>query len=686
VINSVSTEPETSQDVAVPSEEAKPDYGLNATFLYDGNKDLDNATLASKFAGVLQEADMYRERFMPELQKAYIQYHGDAQTTGKAPWQSALNIPLPYQAVSTARSRIVDSLFSNDAFFDILPSLRVDDAKTALAKNIIKWQIWKAAGREKIETSVGDALICGWGPMKVYYSSSMEERTVVEKSIEDATPDDDGGMWKWFRPKAEPQVVSKFATRNYLSRTLRIDPVMPTNIWKDPTGRNDFIIHHSRRQISDLWALCYDQKDANGNVVIPAVYDPDVVRNITVGAGGVGDPTNDTRDAIIRRDTPFLNPSYGVDVYEFWGNLRDTDTGVVLYKNIFMTIVNKTFVIRRPETNPFRHRMAPFIFFTCSDEPHQVYPYGILKQGALIHDAINRHWNITLDVQMLSNPVSEVDPAAARNPDQIKGSNASLKPGSLYLRKSPDRQIFFPVEGFRPVNDQDFQITDRLESKYNASSGLSEFVSAGVSQTPGRKTKDEVQAKTQAGLQVFNSVATHIEKTAISPLLKMIYYLTLQYEPSFTDQTLEKMVGENRDALALLMQIRGLSDEDRWDLMYLDAEFRCTGISNSISRQDKLNRLEMFTKGVAANPFLGVLCDNTVIVREQLLLLDLPADILVPGAYQLMQQVQQAQIQQMMNPQQAPQPQGVPGANQHNTQEQLGADAHQQQPQGPPPQ
>ena len=94
MISSPSTEPETSQDVAVPSEEARADYGLNATFLYEGNKDLDNSALASKFAGVLQEADNYRQRFMPELQKAYIQYHGDAQTTGKAPWQSALNIPL----------------------------------------------------------------------------------------------------------------------------------------------------------------------------------------------------------------------------------------------------------------------------------------------------------------------------------------------------------------------------------------------------------------------------------------------------------------------------------------------------------------------------------------------------------------------------------------------------------------
>ena len=669
------TSPLIPIDISIPSAPALPQRGLRATLGYDGDKEgLDNATLASKFGAIFEEADNYRARFLPEMQKAYLQYNGDVADRGRAEWQSVINIPLPFQAVSTTRARIVDSLFSNDDFFDILPYLKIDDAKTALAKNVIKWLLWKSGGRERIGTAVDDALICGSGYMKVFYDRLIEERTVVDREVVPLSPDDAG----WTTPGQDIyQNVAKFGTRNYVMNKLRLDVPIPTDVWKDPTGRGEYMIHRSRARISDLWDLCEDQKDASGNVVKPKVYDRDVLRLVTTGPS---DPQRDAEASVIRRDTPITMTAPMVDVYEFWGNFRDPATGVLLYSNCVMTFVNKTFLIRRPETNPYRHRMLPFVVFSAANQPHQVYPYGILKQGLLIHDAVNRHTNVTLDKQMLNAPMAEADPQAARNPEQLMGSSPSIKPGKILLRKSADKQILYPVTGFAPPTQEDFAIVDRMKQEYASAVGANEFVSSGVAGTPERKTKEEVQTKTQAGQQVFNAVATHIEQAAISPLLKMIYFLAVQYEQNFSDQTLAKMVGDDQEAQQFLQQIAQLDDASRWEAMYLDAEFRCTGISMAISRQDKLNRLTTLNKIAAANPYVGIFIDNPVQMRLFLQLLDLPKDVMVSNWQQMMSMVQNAQIQQMMNPQQPPSAQGTPGSNQHNTQEEMAAGA--QPPQG----
>ena len=79
------TNPKLSLDISIPSVDAVPERGLRATLDYDGDKEhLDNATIASKFGAIFDEADNYRARFLPEMQKAYLQYNGDVADRGRA--------------------------------------------------------------------------------------------------------------------------------------------------------------------------------------------------------------------------------------------------------------------------------------------------------------------------------------------------------------------------------------------------------------------------------------------------------------------------------------------------------------------------------------------------------------------------------------------------------------------------
>src|SRR5258708_35351523 len=119
-------------------------------------------------------------------------------------------------------------------------------------------------------------------------------------------------------------------------------------------------------------------------------------------------------------------------------------------------------------------------------------------------------------------------------------------------------------------------------------SGVREFAT-GQKMTNKRKTKEEIQVRSQAVQTTFNSAASHIESDALGPMLKMIYMLALQYEADYSDENLTKMFADDPDSAQMLQQVKGMTTEERWQALYLDGEFKVTGISLSISRQDKLN-------------------------------------------------------------------------------------------------
>ncbi len=662
-----------SDDTIVASEEAKPQYGLDAKFNFDGRKDaLDKAAITRIFQTRFQVADNYRLRFIPEWQTAYLQYHGDLRDRGKAEWQSNINIPMPYQAVNAAKSRIVDAIFQNQDFFGIEPYTRGQDSKVAIAKNMVKWQLDKARAREAVETSVADALICGCGPMKVFFETRIEQKSSIVPSMVQIDPDELSWSQKLFARGPQYRTELNFEDQNFVSNHLRLDSLIPTDFWLDPSGRGEFIIQRIKKPLSDIWALARDQKDDSGQIVIPAVYDPIEVAKITIGAK---EAQYETQAAVIRRDTPHLTEDEDVELYEFWGDLRDPATGVVLFKNVFFTLAQKQFLIRAPQKNPYRHRKYPFIMFTCEKQPHQIYSYGILRQGAQIQEVINQQVNVVNDRQRLSVPMIEIDPKACRNPDQLMGSNVSVKPGKGFLKANgagADKPIFTPVRMCDPLNEFDLAWIDRLIGYSQMGSGVTEFAT-GQTMTNNRKTKEEIQVRSQAVQQTFNSAASHIESDALGPMLKMIYMLALQYESNYSDENLLKMFADDPQSQQMLSEVKGMTTEERWEALYLDGEFKVTGISLSITRQDRLNRMMGFLKVISANPQLAVLMDNVEFLRGLLQNFDLDPKTIVPQALQIAQQVQQASIQQMLNPQpqqgQGAAPQGMPGSNQHNSQQ-----------------
>jgi hypothetical protein len=524
------------------------------------------------------------------------------------------------QAVDVSTARVIEALWSNEDWFDVYPYVKLDDAKTDMAKKIVKWQFWKGNIREGIRTAIKHSFICGFGPLKLTFD---QRAMAITKAGPDGQP-------------MESVEIRKF---------LRADPIIPTDFWIDPTGRNRYVIHRVKRTISDLWELATGATDPLTGASIPPVYDPVEVRKVKPAQQ---DMTREVQTSVIRRDTPYLASDMGVDVYEYWGDIFDPKNGAVMYRNVVCTFVGKgkTTIIRQPQANPFRHGKAPFIVFSPGLAPGQLYGWGILRANTLLSDAIDRIFNVIMDKTMLQVPTVVAYPTALRNPEELLGDVPTWKPGKIWQGKDPDRKPFEAIEGFPPPSNEDMQILDRLMSMFQMSSGVNEFAT-GTPQTNNRKTKEEVQTRTSATAQIFNDAAQHIEENALSPLVKMVYLLTVQFEDQYDDQNLLRMLG-SVEAGQVVMALKQLPPEMRWQEMFLDAEFRVTGISQSITRQDRLQRLTGFLQSIAADPVMGALIDKSELLRTWVHEYDLPQNLVLPMSEALLQAENMAQIGSVM--------------------------------------
>jgi hypothetical protein len=176
-------------------------------------------------------------------------------------------------------------------------------------------------------------------------------------------------------------------------------------------------------------------------------------------------------------------------------------------------------------------------------------------------------------------------------------------------------------------------------------------------------------------VQVFNDVAQHIEESALSPLIKMIYYLMVQFETEYDDQNLLQMFGEEQ--ALLIQQLKMMPAEQRFHAMYLDAEFRVTGVSLAITREQRINRLVNWKQMISSDP--GMMMSRSIAeeFRMWLKLFDMPQTLVMPFEQQLLQAEQQAMLAQMMGPAAPGGQQGPPGQNANNKQQAVAAQSRQ---------
>jgi hypothetical protein len=405
----------------------------------------------------------------------------------------------------------------------------------------------------------------------------------------------------------------------------------------------------------------------------------------------------DNQAAIVRNERIQNISQQLVDVYEFWGDLYDPVTGVIMFENIVATFVNKQWCIRRPERNPYLHRSDPYIWVRGKLLPHQIYGYGLLGQTAKLQAELDRTLQIMVDRMHMCVPMYEVDDSKLRNPEQVQGDHVKFFPGKIFKTKrgsDPNSSVFKATDTAPPMNEAEIQVYQQLLQTFQMFANNNEWAT-GNPQSTQRKTKEEVQARSSAAQENYNEAAQYIEQTALTPLVNMVYKLMIQFEDQYDDQSLLDQFADQPDDQQALISLASMSAEERWNAMKLDTEFEVNGVTRDITRQQRIGRVQTFMQMIGSDPTLAQLIDKSWLLRELLLDLNLPQEAVLPNAQALLQAQQQSQIQGAGQPPQPPEGQpGAPpqaqqqtpgqlamGQNQHNARTSMGAAAAQGPPQ-----
>ena len=654
-------------DTQVASQNVKADYGRYATLDNKGVVPSDSRARVAMATQLLEDCERYRQPYEMEWMRLYSQYHGSTDTSGKAPWQSKVHVALSKRDVDTLASKIVSIVFSEEDWFDILPSNRGQDSLKDIATKKIQYELHRGRYREPVETAIKDALICGNGPLKISY-----ERVLKARMAPTFTP---------APPIMTSQGLSIGPGKFGVQRGLKLDtqltmrPVMPTDFWLDPSGQNRFVFHRSKRHLSDLWKLTKPQIDpATGEEILPAIYDKDEVAKIRPGSR---DRKLDQFASVIRRERYLAYEDMTVDVYELWGDIPDPSTGVVMYPNSFMTFVDKQWELRAPQANPFWHQRIPFIDFRSMLNPHQLYGYGFLMQGSPLQDELDRLAQLLADKVNLSIPMVEADTAAARNSEDFGGGHLKIDPARIFQKKS-DRTIFTPVQVCNGPTPGDVQVFQLFQELYEMTTSVNEW-STGTGESQTRKTKAEAEIKAAASQSQFSDIAQYMEEHSLSPFIQMIWELCIQYDTQWGMPDFLDMFSDNPEVQQALVAYSQMPPEERLAKMSFEGEFRVDGVTRSVTRQQRLDRMMNLIKFMSGDQVMSALIDKKAALQEMLTDLQMPRTMVLSQSDAVLQEAMAATLQMLQQQIAGPPPgQGQPGQPQPGQ-------GGPPPPQGPPP-
>jgi hypothetical protein len=209
-----------------------------------------------------------------------------------------------------------------------------------------------------------------------------------------------------------------------------------------------------------------------------------------------------------------------VEILEYWGDVVDDDSGEI-QENRLIVLINDQHVIR-DQKNPFKHKSPPYILTVPVVYPHRgVAGISLVEPVVKLQYTLNNATNMLLDNLNFSvNKMYEVNVNNVLNPQNL----TQLFPGKL-VKKNTSNPVTQEVKTTN-VGQDAFSAIDMVHKFIEKGTAVTEFVEGSAGKT---KTALETQIKTAQSQGWFDTIARDIEKTSLTPLIKMAFSVWIQF-------------------------------------------------------------------------------------------------------------------------------------------------------------
>jgi hypothetical protein len=475
---------------------------------------------------------------------------------------------------------------------------------------------------------------------KPYYSTEITEVLTWPKREEPRLDAEGMPLLDEFGNPVTDIITEEPKWETIVERTLRVALVNPQNIWVDPTGRQRFWVESYKMDWGELLALA---KEGH--------YDLKAVMQLEPGTSG--DQESEESEQRSRNNEGEFTPPQGtkeVELYEFWGDLYDTE-GRLVEKNCTFTVANRTHVVRKPIKNPYWHGKAPYAWGAPVLQPFSNYDKSFLEDAIGLQKTQTEFVNLILDSALYAVAGAfSVDVEQLANVQDIQ---QGVYPGAVFRRKGSYSNGTPMIDSVRlntidPMSLSILQMVDRMEQE---STGITDLM-LGV--MPARRsTASEGAMRLGESNSLFDTFARNLEEQLIGNLIEQVWALDLQYF-DWTDPCARDILGEFADQLAMM------SDEERYDLIK-HFTFRGKGLSVVLAKTMEIEKIDRFMRAIGRYPALAQVVNMPALLTKAVegfgwnpkeVIMDQPPMLPMPGQMPP-QGIPQSPIPQM--PQGAPQ-------------------------------
>src|SRR3989339_483942 len=287
---------------------------------------------------LFQEAFRVADEIRPPRERiwkpCYNLYNGQYDWSGKADWQSKINIPRVREAVDKAAATFKRSLLRMKRFYSIESETRLGIQMGQYTKSLIDY--WLEHGDvgfiEELVASFKSGLITGVAAMKIWWKwQTIKGPHVADKTVKVPVTDPLTGEQSFIT-----QEYKDLSTANRVKGMLGIKAIDPFNLWRGP--RDSYTIERSYVDLAYL-------KEMVGK----GVYDAEAVDKLQGGQTSDTDKVNAQKRAGEGTHTPQGSYIREIPIYHYWGPMYNKE-GELLRETITFTVAgeDRSLVIRKP--------------------------------------------------------------------------------------------------------------------------------------------------------------------------------------------------------------------------------------------------------------------------------------------------------------------------------------------------
>ena len=540
--------------------------------------DEESANFFQEAFRVADEIRLPRERIW---KPCYNLYNGQYDWSGKADWQSKINIPRVREAVDKAAATFKRSLLRMKQFYSIESETRLGIQMGMYTKSLIDY--WLEHGDvgfiEELVAAFKSGLLTGVAAMKIWWKwQTIKGPHVTDKVVKVPFLDP--------ITRTESFVEREFkdlSMKNRVVGVLGIKAIDPFNLWRGP--RDSYTIERAYVDLAYLKAMVskgvYD-KEAVDKLQGTPVADTDKVK----AQQRAGEGTQVPQGTYIRE----------IPIYHYWGPMYNKD-GELLRETITFTVAgeNKNLVIRKPLENPFYHKKDPYVIGSPYKVPFSLYNRGMAEDILGIATMITELSNLIVDgAQFDALKAFTADKDLIQNPqDLMKG----LYPGAMILEKGlenpNDKAVIKPIDtGSMPQEAlATLGILDReIQLATNVSNPMPSKLAS--------RTLGELQANQSQNSENLDDAARTLEETVIDPFLDRVARVIYQFHDDYTLPRLKENFPD------LTYWLGKMSPKERYAVMIDGCRFKARGISLFLDKQQQLQNAVQFLQLVMNVPGL----------------------------------------------------------------------------------